>query len=271
MATVEPEPDLRALDAVEQFGAVDDFQLPGQYRYVETHSWWAGTSGRFVSLVEHMERIWIPSDPDDPAQDWMLDRGPTGNRVWLRGNEEEARAEGFWEPAPYPTIRVTAPCGNFYDSRPCDRHGSWQDPTAEFLAKLPRNPEHLLQQLHAAAPAEGNRSASARIYSYIADMLRTGRIPAGLRTTLYQVLARLPGIVVTVGVTDLHKRSGTALGMDDGLHRRHLIIDPTTGAVLGERSVTSASTAWLPNDTVTTYTAVSTAVVPTLGTCPLLC
>lgn len=56
--------------------------------------------------------------------------------------------------------------------------------------------------------------------------------------------------------------------MDDGLYRHHLIIDPATGAVLGERSVTLANTAWLPGDTVTTFTAVSSAVVPTLGGTP---
>lgn len=263
---MDRQPNVQALNVVERFRSVDDLRLPGQYRYVETHSWWTGTSGRFVSLIEHMQRIWVPFDPGDPAQDWMLDRGPTGNR--LRGSEAEARAEGFWDPEPYPTMRVTAPCGNFYDSRRCDRVGSWQDPTADFLSRLPRDPEDLLQRLQADAPAWGDRSPSGRMYAYIADVLRAGWVPAELRTTLYHALAWLPGVFVTEGVRDLHNRIATALGMDDGVHRHHLIIDPPTGDVLGERSVTLADTAWLPGDTVTTSTAVSTAAVPTIGGTP---
>ena len=141
-------------------------------------------------------------------------------------------------------------------------------PNVDVLAGLPRDPDQLLQRLRADAPAVGSRSTSVKSYSFAADSLRTGRVPADLRRSLYQAVARLPGVVITLDMHDLHDKSGVALGMDDGVHRHHLIIDPLTGAVLGERSVTITDTAWLPRDIVTTNTAARSAVVPLLGARP---
>ena len=80
--------------AAATLGAVDQPVGSSQYRYVETHAWWTGFSGYQVFQDENLIRTWVPADPADPTKDWMLDRRPTGNRVWIIGDEQQARDDG---------------------------------------------------------------------------------------------------------------------------------------------------------------------------------
>ncbi|HEY7811951.1 MAG TPA: hypothetical protein VIC62_01865 [Nakamurella sp.] len=144
--------------AVAAMGAVDEPVGPGQYRYIETHAWWTTFSGYQVFQDENLIRIWVPADP---PQDWMLDRRPTGNRIWITGDEQQARVDGTFMDALASgvTLRAAAPCGNFYAPGPCPRGGSWQDPTPAFLADLPRDPALLYARLQADAPVNDRGSA----------------------------------------------------------------------------------------------------------------
>jgi len=254
--------------AAAALGATDEPVAPGQYRYIETHAWNTVFSGHNIFQDETLSEIWVPANPDDPTKDWMLDRRPTGNRVWIEGTEEQARDDGT-STDPLDTgvsLQATAPCGNFYGPGPCPRPGLWQDPTPSFLADLPRDPARLYERLQADAP--GNGRANAELLVYAADALRTGLVPADLRAALYQTLTRLDGVDLVERAVNLDGRVGTAIGIDDGQFRQDIIIDPATGAFIGEREVLTGDYDGAPDGTTFSYTAVSTAVVDSIGAIP---
>ena len=257
------------LAAAAALGATDEPVAPGQYRYVETHAWSTVFDGYNVFQDETLSQVWVPAIPDDPTQDWMIDRRPTGNRVWIEGTEEQAREDGTsTNPMDIGvSLQATAPCGNFYGPGPCPRPGLWQDPTPSFLAGLPRDPTQLYERLQADAPDNGRGNAELLVYA--ADALRTGLVPADLRAALYQTLTRLDGVDLVERAVNLDGRVGTAIGIDDGQFRQDIIIDPTTGAFIGEREVLTGDYEGAPDGTTFSYTAVSTAVVDTIGTIPI--
>ncbi len=254
--------------AVASLGATDEPVRAGQYRYIQTHAWNTVFSGYNIFQDETLSQVWVPANPDDPTQNWMIDRRPTGNRVWIKGTEEEAREDGT-STDPMDTgvsLHATAPCGNFYQPGPCPRSGSWQDPTPSFLASLPRDPAQLYARLQADAPDNGRGNAELLVYA--ADALRSGLVPADLRAALYQTLTRLDGVDLVDQAVNLDGRVGTAIGIDDGQFRQDIIIDPTTGAFIGEREVLTGDYEGAPDGTTFSYTAVSTAVVDTIGEIP---
>jgi hypothetical protein len=253
---------------VAALGAADEPVGPGQYRYIGTHAWWTYFSGYDIARDENLIEMWVPAAPDDPNQQWMLDRRPTGNRVWIKGSEQQARDDGTFVDAVDNgiTLRATAPCGNFYTPGPCPRAGSWQDPTPAFLAGLPRDPAQLYQRLQADAPV--NDRESAELFVYVADALRTGLVPADLRAALYEALTRIDGIELTDQPANLDGRVGAAIGIDDGQFRHDIIIDPATGVFIGEREVLTDDLEGAPEGTTMNYTAVQTAVVDAIGTVP---
>lgn len=256
----------RALtQAAAAIGASDPVVAPGQYRYLQTHAWWAGTEGDTVRLIENLETVWVPADPSDPAAMWMLKRGPTGRVQWISGDPSDA--SGLSDPLDiYPTMDVQAACGNFYGSGGCDRVGSWQDPSPVFLAALPRDPTALLDRLRADAPDNGRGDIELLVYA--ADLLRSGLVPADLRAALYRALATLPDIDMVDTAINLDGLAGVALGMQDGQVRQDIIIDPATGAFIGEREVALEDLDEIPTGTVMSSTSLTTAVVDTLGATP---
>ena len=159
----------------------------------------------------------------------MLDRHPTGHRVWIEGTEEQAREDGTsTDPADIGvSLQATAPCGNFYGPGPCPRAGLWQDPTPSFLAALPRDPAQLYERLQADAPDNGQ--GQRRAPGVRRGRLRTGLVPADLRAALYQTLTRLDGVDLVDQAVNLDGRVGTAIGIDDGQFRQDIIIDPAPG------------------------------------------
>ena len=188
----------------------------------------------------------------------MLDRRPTGNRVWIEGNEAASpRGRHLHRPGgPVASpCAGTAPCGNFYQPGPCPRTGSWQDPTPSFLAGLPRDPGQLYARLQADAPDNGRGNAELLVYA--ADALRSGLVPADLRAALYQTLTRLDGVDLVDQAANLDGRVGTAIGIDDGQFRQDIIIDPTTGAFIGEREVLTGDYEGAPEGTTFNYSAVN--------------
>ena len=75
-------------------------------------------------------------------------------------------------------------------------------------------------------------------FVYVADVLRSGVVPADLRSALYSVLKTIPGtVVVDRQVTLEDGRSGVAIGRNDifGTHNE-FVIAPGTGEVIGDRS-----------------------------------
>lgn len=113
----------------------------------------------------------------------------------------------------------------------------WSEPSPSWFASLPRDTAALRARLYADTAGHGS-NPDDEAFVYVADVLRSGVVPADLRAALYRVLATVPGTTVTERhVTSDDGRSGVAIGRNDifGSHNE-LVIDPDTGQVIGERS-----------------------------------
>jgi hypothetical protein len=267
--------------------AVSDHPVaPDQYRFVETHAWWLGTFGPHQHLTEHVLRTWVPADPD---REWLQHRSLTGAQTWLAGSARAAAEDGF-------ELRSVAPTGVFrgwhgqFDTSGADdpladlldpdelfdepvvpcappprrRRGSWQDPTPEFFARLPRDAAALLAQLQEACPGRWFGPFTAAVTA-----LRTGLVPADLRAPLYRALTGLPSVAVVEGVANLDGAACLALVHDAGRTRTELFVDPADGCFAGERDTLRVdSRCGLRAGTVISDTAVRTAVVDAAGAVP---
>lgn len=240
---------------------------PDHYRYVATDAWWLGTFGPFQHLTEHRLRQWVPARPE---RDWLLDRSLTGRQKWLSGSLEEAEELGFELRGIAPDGVFRAPWGEFH-REPDDtcvepterRRGSWQVPTPQFLKGLPREPDALLERLLADHPGRW-----AQPFSGAVDALRTCLVPAELRSVLYRVLPRLPGVQVTED-TEIGGRACVTFVHEGTRTRTELHIDATDGQFAGERDTLRADTrVGLPTGTLVAETVVRTAVVDEIGALP---
>ena len=185
--------------------ATDRPLRPGQYVYVETHAWWLTTHGPHQLLAEHRLRQWVPADPE---REWVLEREVTGAQEWLNGSAEEAAADGY-------DLRPATPVGRFrarhgaFDGLDEVRHcglahrpkGSWQTPTREFFARLPRDPEVLVQRLR-----DENTGSWFGPFAAGVTALRTCLVPADLRAALCLALACLPGVRAAGGRRERRRR-----------------------------------------------------------------
>ncbi len=113
----------------------------------------------------------------------------------------------------------------------------WSEPSPSWFASLPRDTTKLRARLYADTKGHGN-NPDDEAFVYVADVLRSGVVPADLRAALYKVLETIPGTTVTDRRVTLEDgRTGVAIGRNDifGSHKE-LVIDPSSGQVLGERS-----------------------------------
>jgi hypothetical protein len=250
--------------AAARIHAVDVPIGPGQYRYVATHAWWMSMSNKYAYLAENLLETWIPAYE---GQDWLQRRTVTGARKWVVGTESAARADGFLTDAPGGLESESrAPCGDWsaQGREPCTTKGNWQVPDAGFLASLPRDPDRLYDRLHTDVGDRG----TAHVVTYVADVLRSGLVPADLRAALYRALAKVPGLQITEEFANLDGQKGTAYGISEAGTRHDVIIDPTTGQFIGEREITEKGFEKIPAGTVTEYTSMTTAVVNGMGISP---
>jgi hypothetical protein len=119
--------------------------------------------------------------------------------------------------------------------------------TVADLPGLPREPAALVRRIE-DAPRAVDTTDAEHVFDTVQQLLRTGLVPADLRATMYQALATLPGIVVTEEQASLDGRVGTAIGLParTGGERQDVIIDRTSGAYLGERTVQTQRNGSIP-------------------------
>jgi hypothetical protein len=247
--------------------ATDEPLGPDQYLHIATHAWWMATHSspphRYSYLAEVISHVWVPSDQQ---KDWLMDRQVTGRRIWIHGSEDQAAEAGLQISDAWPTGRWRAPHGDFFAAsagqQPSRREGSWQIPTPEFLAALPRDPHQLLNDLQAASP--NDRPGYTGAFAYAADALRTGLVPADLRGALYRALLMLPGAQITEP-TDTGKGQDISLSTDDGHARTEILITSANGQFSGERSTVTRDTGDLKAGTVTQSTTVTITTVDSIG------
>ncbi|MDF2991371.1 MAG: superfamily helicase, family [Microbacterium sp.] len=143
---------------------------------------------------------------------------------------------------------------------------------ADTAADLPRDPHQLLERIYEENGNAGpSRDGEALVW--LADRLRSGTVPADLRSAFYETAALIPGVTITEEQATLNGRTGTAIGRDEGASgfRQDIIIDPETGAFIGERQVLLRPGADMPAGTAIGSTSVTTTVVDAAAEGTSLC
>ncbi|WP_233223382.1 CU044_5270 family protein [Amycolatopsis sp. CA-128772] len=273
-------PDIRLMSAAQVLlraadltvGAADQPVGPGRFRYVAEHTWVQrgvrtgdGSTG-YTYLWEQQVDRWIPADEHDV---WQETRRILRTGKFLGGSVPQSQA-------PEPPVDDTdqgqwqGRCGDFFpEAKPPKKCG---DPTdfdsPAFYAALPHDPAALYAKLKNLTKGRG--STPSVMFHFGIEILRAGQMPAPLRAQWYRALAKIPGITVLAAETNLDGRTGVALGLADSHEVRQLIIDPVTGAFIGERTIAGPQPdePWIKPGTELGASAITTAVAGRLGEVP---
>ncbi|WP_427015879.1 CU044_5270 family protein [Pseudarthrobacter sp. P1] len=238
----------------------------GQYLKIETTSVnFGGAQAADGSQLSWLDKtggqLYVPADREG---EWVWNRE---ERLPLESSSEAAKAaaaemrkadQGRPEGQPPMVGILRAPGGAFYGSEPTVIAGT---PLTE-AGSLPRDPQALLNLIYERTKGAG-KSPEREAFVTIADSLRTGVVPADLRATLYKAAALIPGVTVGDRQATVDGRTGIAIGIPspDGVARTDIIIDPTSGLVIGEQDVLLKDYPGFPAGTVSTWTSVKTSVV----------
>lgn len=132
---------------------------------------------------------------------------------------------------------------------------------ADAIAKLPRDSATLFTYLY--DHADGSASKDEAVWTSIVDLLRTGLVPAALRSAMYEVLARVPGVYLSEGKANLNGTTGLAISRKEPSRPfvAQIIIDPATGLFIGERDIVTNADSVVPVGASQDWTAVTTTVV----------
>ena len=226
---------------------------PGQYLRIKSTNVW----GTYTTERDGSQYRWLDTEksdmyiPADRSAEWVWQRSGRVPTTYFDAKSKDYVLKQNIQP--YPEL-LRARNGAFYGS------SGWGD--AKDLSKLPRDPHRLLNSIYKQTLGRG-QSVDGAALGYIADLLRTGVVPAELRAALYKAAAMIPGVTVTEGQANLDGRTGVAIGrFEEGpaKTREELIIDPVTGLLIGERSVLSQDQEGIPAGTATTWTAIETSV-----------
>jgi hypothetical protein len=276
-STAEADPDLVPGPGEYLYVGVRDASLSSAFTY---------TDKPLTAVVDTSTQVWIPADRQ---QEWMRRSKTDEPKRWLVGSADLARREGdngMLDPKTFAPTEVRASCGDFpgwngeagtttgpavaTEIGPgCDGDsGDWGQVTPRFLAGLPTDPQRLYNRMLADI---GSHDPS-QVLGLAAGVLRSGQADRELRTSLYRALMLVPGLDITDGEANLAGQTGVGLGVAQGILRSEIVLDPATGRYLGDREVLQqrGSGVWqgLPAGTVVSSSAVTTAVVPSLGAGP---
>jgi hypothetical protein len=149
-------------------------------------------------------------------------------RVVPSGGAVGAREGG----ACYPAFSVT--------DGSCTGPATWFNPTVDFLASAPRDPAVIGQQLHALAAdnvPDSGRTEETLVdimeLSMIGHLLAGNGVPPDLVAALREVVAALPGVVVTEGMPNLAGVRGTGYSLPHPLTGEVAVIFDAAGHYLG--------------------------------------
>lgn len=236
--------DLLRKTAAETIQFSDPVPGPGEYLLSHTHANWPTSynGGPWVWDLQTID-VYIPADPDAEwvlRRDWGVVQAETSDRPQI----EILRAHN----------------GEFYDDG--YSWGNWNQPISE----IPIGNGREVLDYFDARYAGGSMSRDEDNFERIVEVLRTGIVPAAQRAALYEALALIPGVTSTDDVANLDGKVGVAIGRTEVLRggmRSEIILDPSTGLVIGEREITTYALFGLGYNQPFSHTAIETRVVET--------
>lgn len=241
-------------------GRVDPELAEGQYLRIQQSAvnvgWWPSESDGGPSVAVFTATtsdLYVPADRSD---DW----------VWLRPlartfGAGDAVSDGIAE-------RVQADAVAQYGADHVERlraaGGAWYGEPQSVgvgLEALPRDGYRLLNYVYRQQLGSSPASPDQVAFQFFADQLRSGIIPADLRAAMFDALGLIPGVTFVDDQANLDGRTGVAIGRVDGNIRWDILIDPSSGQFLGERSVLLEAEGNLAAGTTLAWTAVTTSIV----------
>lgn len=230
---------------------------PGQYLKIQSSNRWGSFSTdengkQFQWLDTENMTMYIPANRNN---EWVWERSGRIPTVFF-DEESKELVQSLQQDKPRGYV-LRGAHGAFYGSAP-DQSGF---PTPDYLASFPRDPYMLLNNIFKKTIGQG-QSIDGEALVFIADLLRTGMLPADLRAALYKAAALIPGVTVTDEQATLNGRKGIAIGrVEEVSHtRQDIIIDPETGLLIGERQVLTQEQGPMPAGTAITLTTIETSV-----------
>jgi hypothetical protein len=233
----------------------------GQFLKVETTATYTSsdlTGAAPAHQYQYTTGLYIPANKSDV---W----------VWER---DEPRPTAFTNPDDLP-----AALASWEHTSAAEKHmlvrGRSGDANSPFVAptsyeNLSRNPQVLLTQL-AGKATKDVQASSSKAWTAMTDLLQTGQLPADLRAAIYKAAILIRGIASLGTDQAADGTSGDAIGMVNNFTnqvgkkvsaRQDIIIDPTTGQMIGRRTVLLSPTGQ-PVGPSSEWTAVKTTVVDT--------
>ena len=225
----------------------DPIVAPGQYLKIETTA--VSTEGMPAYQTQETDEQYIPADR---SKTWIWVQGATTVYKTF-GPASAAAAKAKIDPNATASW-IPGVGGRYYGSPiPADDTD---------VTSLPTDPTQLLNYIYDHTRGQGD-SRNGEAFVWIADRLTSGTVPASIRATMFRTAGMIPGVVVTDQTANLDGRTGVAVGYTDTTdhNRQDLIVDPATGAFIGERDVWVNPESGFPAGTVWDSTAVTTAVV----------
>ncbi|MCJ1688459.1 hypothetical protein [Rathayibacter sp. VKM Ac-2927] len=199
-------------------------------------------------LAPSITEVFIPADADT---DWVQ-RVTAEPATAFYGEASRTAAERDWASTAQSGVVQTTkdPEGDFAHAAELGGEVT-EEP-------LPTDPREALAALRRLPWGDGT---DAGVLSGAAELLRSGMLAGAERSTLYRALAMIPGIRIADRSAVLDGRTGIAFSLDADVNVPEIVIDPTTGLFIGERTLTSSDQGAIPAGTAEQYTAVTTTVV----------
>ncbi|MGH2655368.1 MAG: CU044_5270 family protein [Actinomycetota bacterium] len=238
--TISAEAAVVLRSAARVAGAQPPVPSDGRYRYTRSEDAYLGTyverGGSFSVLLPQRREIWVAPDgsgrlrEDESGEPIFL--GPRDRSTWEASGRPALEESG-------PSDQTFQPGGLYY----ADLTGYSTDPD-ELYGQIQRRAEG---PKTSGEPVPEGAPAAVKMFTIVGDLLRETAAPPELRAALYEVAARIPGVILVGEVTDPVGRPGMAVAMAseaDGV-RRELVFDPETSELLAERQVLLRRVRWV--------------------------
>ncbi|MFJ1549078.1 CU044_5270 family protein [Streptomyces sp. NPDC088246] len=224
-----------------------------QFLYIESKVAYAGQSaagGPVTMAPAHTRQVWSSADGSRPGL--LREEGEPDSRL---GDDA-------------PVYHLDGPGATPRPSTLHKKGPSISDPTHEYVASLPTDPDALLRLIRNETRGQG-QDPDQRAFTAIGDLLAETWAPPQVSAALYKAAAKIPGVTVIHEAADATGREGVAVARTAHGQQTQWVFDRTTYAFLGERTVlTEAGDAGPAGTVVGTSAVLTRAAVDRAGETP---
>ncbi|MFD4943689.1 CU044_5270 family protein [Streptomyces sp. NPDC058239] len=240
--------------ALAAVGAKQPTVRADQFVYIESKVAYAAQSaagGPVTMAPAHRRQVWLSADGSRPGL--LREEGEPDSRL---GDDA-------------PVHNLDGPGATPRPSIPGKRGPSIGNPTHEYVASLPTDPDALLKLIRDETRGEG-QDPDRRAFTAIGDLLAETWAPPRVSAALYKAAAQIPGVTVIHAAADATGREGVAVARTANGQQTQWVFDRSTYAFLGERTVlTEAGDAGPAGTVVGTSAILTKAAVDLVGETPV--